>query len=148
MKNYLLGFGSLLILCFAGCGEKNVSVSEYLKTDKVYKIVSSESYDATNELDAVKFMTLEQDAGFIHASFGNQVEDVLKKFFVDNRDVIVLELDQNVLAANGTELRKEQNHADGDFYPHLYGKMQIPANAVVAVIKVEEMADGSWTVVK
>lgn len=148
MKNLLIGFGSLLVLSFAGCGLNDNSMSKYLKSDKIYKIVPSENYDANDELEAVKLLPLDVESGFIHVAFGNQVEKILKKFFAGNKNVLILELDQTVLAENGIELRKEQNNPGGDYFPHLYGKQQIPAKAVISAIKVEEMIDGSWSILK
>jgi uncharacterized protein (DUF952 family) len=148
MKNFLLGFGSLLVLSFAGCGSKDTSISNYFKADKIYKIVPSENYDVNNEFETVKLLPLDVESGFIHTVFGNQVEKILNKFFADHNNVLVLELDQNVLAENGIEIRKEQNHAGGDYFPHLYGKQQIPAKSVVAAIKVDKISDGSWVIVE
>ena len=148
MKNLMLCFGSLIIFTFVGCGLKDASISDCFKADKIYKIVPSSNYDANNESEAVKLLPIDLESGFIHVAFGNQVEKILKKFFTGIDNVIILELDQNILAENGVEMRKEQNNPGGDYFPHLYGKQQIPAKTVVSVIKVEEMIDGSWSIIK
>ncbi|KKQ33026.1 MAG: hypothetical protein US49_C0003G0054 [candidate division TM6 bacterium GW2011_GWF2_37_49] len=148
MKNLMFCFGFLMLISFVGCGLKDASFSNYFKADKIYKIVPSSNYDAKDESDAVKLLPIDLESGFIHVAFGNQVEKILKKFFTGIDNVLVLELDQNVLAENGIEMRKERNNPGGDSFPHLYGKQQISVKAVASVINVEEMIDGSWSIVK
>lgn len=148
MKNLILGFGSLMIVSFVGCGLNDTSINKFFKSDRIYKIIPSSNYNSEDEFDAVKLLPIDTDSGFIHVAFGNQIEKILKKFFTGNQNILILELDQNILAENGLEMRKEQNNPGGDYFPHLYGKQQIPAKAVVSVIKVEEMIDGSWSIIK
>lgn len=64
--------------------------------------------------------TLEQ-VGFIHCSTAEQVDGVAQNFYSDVLDdLVVLELDEEVVRAAGTDVRYE-DPGNGDLYPHIYG---------------------------
>lgn len=64
--------------------------------------------------------TLEQ-VGFIHCSTAEQVAGVAQNFYADVLDdLVVLELDEEVVRAAGTDVRYE-DPGNGDRYPHIYG---------------------------
>ena len=163
MKLYILlvlGCSLLIILsaCWPGRDRKlpdksldkstHESLSKSLKQDALYKIVPLQNYTPENQADSVKLMPLDLESGFIHVSFGNQVEKILQKFFKGSKDSILLELDPQVLQQCGLEVRKEQNKPGGDFFPHIYGVQKIPTQAVVSITKVVENSDGTWAVIK
>lgn len=68
------------------------------------------------------------EEGFIHLSFGHQVDGVAEAFYRDETDLVVLELDPELL---DHEVRVEAVPGTGQSFPHLYGPI-IPS-AVVAV---------------
>jgi uncharacterized protein (DUF952 family) len=70
--------------------------------------------------------TLEQE-GFIHLSFAHQVPGVARRFYRDEPDLVLLELDPAALRA---ELRVEPVPGGDERFPHLYGPL--PPDAVVA----------------
>lgn len=155
MKIYvLLVLGFSLLIVLSACWptrDSNLSdksLDKSLNQDALYKIVPAQNYTPENQDDSVKLTPLDLESGFIHVSFGNQVEKILQKFFKGSKDIILLELNPQILQQHGLEVRKEQNKAGGDFFPHIYGVQKIPANAVTSVIKVIENADGTWAVIK
>lgn len=59
--------------------------------------------------------------GFIHCSTAEQVDGVAQNFYADVLDdLVVLELDDAVVRAAGTDVRYE-DPGNGDLYPHIYG---------------------------
>jgi uncharacterized protein (DUF952 family) len=134
--------------CWTGQSNKSSesSFSKSLKQDALYKIIPAQNYTPKNPDDCIKLMPLDIESGFIHVSFGNQVEKILQKFFKNSKDIIMLELDLQVLQQHGLEIRKEQNKPGGDFFPHIYGIQKIPATAILSVIKVAENSDGVWAI--
>ncbi len=63
--------------------------------------------------------------GFIHLSTAEQWPATRDRFYADMPDLLLLEIDETLLAA---PVRYER--ADGDDFPHLYGPLEI--DAVVA----------------
>jgi uncharacterized protein (DUF952 family) len=61
--------------------------------------------------------------GFIHCSFADQVDDVLRRYYSDAEEVTILEIDPMKL---DTKLVVEPS-TGGDNYPHVYGSINIGA---------------------
>lgn len=62
------------------------------------------------------------DEGFIHFSLLNQLPGVVKRFYSERHDLLVLKIDTKKLQS---ELRFEV--ADDDEFPHLYGPLNLDA---------------------
>ncbi len=61
------------------------------------------------------------DVGFIHCSTPDQLAGVVARFYSDAPDdLVLLELDDEVVRAAGTEVRYE-DAGSGQFFPHIYG---------------------------
>jgi uncharacterized protein (DUF952 family) len=148
VKKRILLLGICLLGMLSACwvGESNKSLVDSLKSESLYKIIPASSYDPDTKDDCVTLMPLDIASGFIHMALGNQVENVLRKFFKGSSDIILLELDEAVLNEHGMFVKKEQNKPGGEFFPHAYGEQGIPVAAVISVIKVIEHADGSWSI--
>ena len=116
-----------------------------LDAKAIYKISIPENYNPTNASDCIKLNDLDVKSGFIHTSHGNQVSKILEKFFKNEKQVLLLELDVNELQKNGVELKVESNRPGGDCFPHLYGKQQIPTSAIKSKIIVEQKK-GVWAI--
>lgn len=67
--------------------------------------------------------------GFIHCSFQYQLEDVLRRYFANEQEVIILHINPFLLRS---EIIVEPA-TNGEFYPHVYGRINRSA-----IIKVEE----------
>lgn len=74
------------------------------------------------------------DEGFIHCSWGRQVEGTLVKHFAGESEVMALRLDTTLLDAPIVE---EDLHGSGQPFPHVYSA--IPVTAVVEVVEVVEL---------
>jgi uncharacterized protein (DUF952 family) len=69
---------------------------------------------------STKGKTLEE-AGFIHGSFEDQVEEVAGFVFAgSSEELVLLHLDIDKLVSNGIEVRVEEAR-NGKSYPHIYG---------------------------
>ena len=67
--------------------------------------------------------------GFIHCSYPNQLDTVLKRYFRRVEKVVILKIDTDKLLA---KLVKEPSTND-EIYPHIYGRLNHSA-----VVDVEE----------
>jgi uncharacterized protein (DUF952 family) len=76
--------------------------------------------------------------GFIHCSTPEQVVEVAGRLFHGRRDLVLLVIDPELVTA---EIRREDG-GNGDFYPHIYGPLNV--NAVTAVVAFEPNPDGSF----
>ena len=61
--------------------------------------------------------------GFIHCSFADQLDDVLKRYYSNVREVTILEIDPMIL---DTTLVVEPS-TGGESYPHIYGPINLEA---------------------
>ena len=149
MKNlFLLTSAILLIIALAVyLNTKSKTLTDQLDSNAIYKISIPENYNPSNLSDCIKLNDLDIKSGFIHTSQGNQVSKILAKFFKNEKQVLLLELDKSELQKNGVELKVESNRAGGDCFPHLYGKQQIPASAIKSKIIVEQK-NGVWAIKK
>ncbi|MCS6873553.1 MAG: DUF952 domain-containing protein [Pyrinomonadaceae bacterium] len=94
----------------------------------IYHIVKTDEWKEKQGFDQYETESLHRE-GFIHCSFKYQIEDVLRKYFAREEKVIILHVNPHLLNA---EVRVEPT-AEGEFYPHVYGKINFSA-----VVMVEE----------
>lgn len=66
------------------------------------------------------------DEGFIHCSYYHQLENVIQRFFVGQKNLVVLEIDS---AALKCEVIEENLEGGAELYPHIYGKL--PLNTIL-----------------
>lgn len=77
-------------------------------------------------------------SGFIHCSKVEQVLAVANRLFVGESSLLLLEIDPEKLSA---ELKYEDGgDGDGEFYPHLYGPLEL--EAVVRVFELTRDSEG------
>lgn len=71
-----------------------------------------------------------EEVGFIHASFRRQLGETAARHYADVPDdeLVLLEIDRSMLRS---ELRVEEAPGRNDFFPHIYGALNL--DAVVAV---------------
>lgn len=70
-----------------------------------------------------------ESEGFIHCSFEDQVDIVLKRYYGGAGSVVILEIDPQQLTS---ELKIERSTND-EMYPHIYGEINREA-----VVKIRE----------
>jgi uncharacterized protein (DUF952 family) len=73
--------------------------------------------------------SLEKD-GFIHCCTKDQTEDVLRTWFREESDLILLEIDPALLSA---EVKYEDSHGSKELFPHIYGPLNLDAVVRVTV---------------
>jgi uncharacterized protein (DUF952 family) len=76
--------------------------------------------------------------GFIHCSRPEQVVEVAGRLFRGRRDLVLLVIDPELVTA---EIHCEDG-GNGNFYPHIYGPLNI--SAVTTVVAFEPNSDGSF----
>ena len=85
-------------------------------------------------------MTIEQ-VGYMHASFPEQVEATLERFYSDvDAPLVLLTLDRDALGAAGLEVRVEPavpDDLESETFPHVYGGA-LPTSCVASVEPIEQ----------
>lgn len=91
----------------------------------LYKIVSMENWEKS--MDSATLVLSSDDADFIHFSKEEQLERILKKYWADVSECVILKVESNSL--NGV-LVYETNPGGETKYYHLYDG-SIPKDAIV-----------------
>lgn len=97
----------------------------------LYKIFTVEEYDALKAVDLFFGNIMDLDSRFVHLSFEEQLDGILKKFFSEYDTVFVAEIDHEQL--DPSKLRVENNPGGKTKYPHYYG--YIPQSAFVKFVE-------------
>jgi uncharacterized protein (DUF952 family) len=58
--------------------------------------------------------------GFIHCSYPNQLEGVIKRRFAGRRDIVLLEIDTTLLTC---KIVDENLEGGTELFPHIYGRL-------------------------
>lgn len=90
----------------------------------IYHIVLPEIW-AAFDTDLYEHRSL-ADEGFIHCSFANQLDAVIRRYYSGERRVIVLEIDTTKLMSRTIN----EPSTNSEIYPHIYGP--INRDAVVS----------------
>jgi uncharacterized protein (DUF952 family) len=144
LKIFLLLSTLLINFKYTGANSINSTCSLNLDPNKCYKILEYKYYNPDNKQNPVTILPIDIESGFIHMSFGSQVENTLNKFFKEIDKVIILEIDPNLLKQNGSQVIVEQNNNIGNYYPHIYGKQEINNNAIANIIYATKDGNGKW----
>ena len=86
----------------------------------VYKIVPADVWAAATQSGSFAGSEHDNRDGFVHLSAGAQVRETLAKHFKDQKDLLLVAFNAEVL---GPALRWEISR-DGELFPHLYGSLQ------------------------
>ena len=102
----------------------------------IYKICTKPEWEIAK--DKKQYMGTQKDLadGFIHFSGEEQVEGTLKKFYTNQKDLILLKVD----TLNLDHLIWEQA-SDGSMFPHLYSALDL--SNVIDEFEVSLKDDGS-----
>ncbi len=79
------------------------------------------------------------DVGYIHCSFGHQVQRTADAYYAGRDDVVLLTVDPARLSS---EVRVEMVEGAGEEFPHVYGPLDL--DAVVSVLPLVLRNDGSF----
>jgi glutathione S-transferase len=77
------------------------------------------------------------EQGFVHCSFGQQVQQIADMVYRGRRDVLLLKIDPARLVA---KVRVENLDGGRDLFPHIYGPVN--RDAVVKITPVGMLEDG------
>ena len=97
--------------------------------DLIYHITKSDWWNNHSSLDEYGSETLDEE-GFIHCSTHDQIEGVLKRYYSNQKGLLLLHIHPTLLKA---ELRFEVA-TFGQSFPHVYGKINMNA-----IVRVEEI---------
>ncbi|MCD9186068.1 MAG: DUF952 domain-containing protein [Pyrinomonadaceae bacterium] len=92
----------------------------------IYHIVLPELWEVFKNKEEYEAESL-QTEGFIHCSFAEQLDGVLRRYYSNAEKVLILSLDTEKLAS---KLINEPS-TNNDIYPHIYGK--INKSAIVEI---------------
>ncbi|MGI9036527.1 MAG: DUF952 domain-containing protein [Pyrinomonadaceae bacterium] len=84
----------------------------------IYHIVIPEIWEKFKDENFYEAASLTAE-GFIHCSYPNQLETVLERYYKNEKRVLILQINPNLLAA---KLIAEPS-TGGEIYPHIYGKI-------------------------
>tara|TARA_B100000780_G_scaffold210069_1_gene150091 strand:- start:35 stop:379 length:345 start_codon:yes stop_codon:yes gene_type:complete len=101
----------------------------------VYKICTRSEWQEIKDKDQLIGSKKDLEDGYIHFSGKDQVEGTLKKFYTNQKDLILLKIDTLKL----DHLVWEQA-SDGNMFPHLYSSLDI--SSVVDEFKITLSDDG------
>ena len=105
----------------------------------IYHITTPAEWQAAQVTGVYKPKFFDQD-GFIHCSDGFQIEGTANRYYKDEPELIVLEIDPEKATAEVIY----ENASDGRAmrFPHLYGLLEV--SAVGAVVRLERINAGKW----
>ena len=103
----------------------------------LYHITSQSQWQHAQQLGDYQPSSL-QSEGFIHCSTRRQVLLTANRFFNNQTDLVLLGIDPNLVEAT---IRDDA--ADDDFFPHIYGPLNL--NAVLYVWELIPDACGTFT---
>lgn len=107
---------------------------------KIYKICPASAWREAERHGVYTGSADDTRDGFIHFSTAAQVPETLRKHYVGQRALFLVEIDADAL---GAELRWERSRND-ELFPHLYGELDL--GAVLSVINLNMRSDGSHDV--
>lgn len=102
----------------------------------IYKICSKSELEEAKTKNKFEGSKKDLEDGFIHFSGEDQVEGTLKRYYTDQKELVLLKIDTLKL----DHLIWEQA-SDGNMFPHLYSSLDI--SNIVDEIKITLSDDGS-----
>ena len=103
---------------------------------KIYKICPASAWREAERQGVYRGSADDARDGFIHVSTAAQVPETLRKHYVGQRALFLVEVDGDAL---GSELRWERSRND-ELFPHLYGELDL--GAVTAILDLRARSDG------
>ena len=104
----------------------------------LYKILGIEDWVASEKSEYVHALPMDLKSSFIHLCEVHQIENIIKKYWHHEEQIVILELIPNKLLGN---LVKEANHPKGTEYFHLYANGSVlPAIPHLAILRAVVVA--------
>ncbi|MEH2380807.1 MAG: DUF952 domain-containing protein [Nostoc sp.] len=101
----------------------------------IFHITKRQQWEQAKNLGTYRADSLDRE-GFIHCSKSTQILKVAKRFFDNQKELVILFIDSDKIQA---EIRYEPAEI-GELFPHIYGELNI--DAVYLVIDFETGEDG------
>ena len=101
----------------------------------IYHIVLPEIWEKFKDEKFYEAESLKTE-GFIHCSFAEQLETVLRRYYKDAEKVLVLSIEPQALVSKLVE----ETSTNDEVYPHIYGK--INTEAIVEVREINNPKTG------
>ena len=84
----------------------------------IYHIVTPETWEKFKSADFYYAESLETE-GFIHCSYADQLEGVLRRYYANEEKVLILTIEPEKL----TSKLVSEPSTNNEIYPHIYGKI-------------------------
>ena len=104
---------------------------------EIFHITTEDGWETARSAGVYRGDAL-QSEGFIHASTSAQVIEVANRLFNGRRDLLLLRIDADRVAA---EIRVENLEGGDEQYPHIYGPLNL--DAVTATVRFRSALDGT-----
>tara|TARA_Y100000389_G_scaffold173041_1_gene181937 strand:+ start:146 stop:490 length:345 start_codon:yes stop_codon:yes gene_type:complete len=102
----------------------------------IYKIITNEELQEAKLLGIYSGSFKDIQDGFIHFSAEEQIENTLKKYYSNQKDLVLLKVE----TLNLVHLIWEQA-SDGNMFPHLYSKLDL--SYVIEEVKISLDKNGN-----
>lgn len=86
----------------------------------IYHIVLPEVWERFKDNEFYEADSLKAE-GFIHCSFADQLETVLRRYYKDAEKVLILQIEPKLL----TSKLVEESSTNDEIYPHIYGRINM-----------------------
>ncbi len=96
----------------------------------IYHIVSTQNWQKAIQQGFYTADSLAKE-GFIHTSTAGQVQGVLRRYYKDQHNLLLLHIDETKLTA---PLKFELAPSVNELFPHIYGRLNL--NSVINVEKI------------
>lgn len=96
----------------------------------IYHVINKTSWQEALQQGFYEAPSLATE-GFIHLSTKDQVAGVLQRYYQNQTDLLLLQVDESKLTA---ELKYEIAPSVNELFPHLFGRLNL--NAVTAVTEI------------
>ena len=103
----------------------------------VYHIISENEWDGVSKKESYTPESLSSE-GFIHFSFSDQVNEVIKRYYMQVEDLLLLKVDTSKIQSN----LKIEPVGDIGGYPHLYSGLKL--ENVVGVYRIQQNNEGDY----
>lgn len=96
----------------------------------IYHVVKNTDWQKALQQGFYEHPSLKAE-GFIHTSKLEQVKGVLERYYKDQTNLLLLHIDENKLIA---ELKYELAPSVNDYFPHIYGSLNLEAVVTITTI--------------
>jgi len=104
----------------------------------IYKVCPAAEWRAAAAVGVYRGSAVDLQDGFIHFSTNGQLAETLRRHFVGQGDLVLVEIDPDAL---GVRLRWESSRG-GELFPHLYGDLAVSLAHRVSRLDVDGEGEG------